>query len=55
MTHTPVTTSALLIKFIICAHPHPKASLEHYQLASPPSTEIEGDTWKQTNVDVDQG
>src|SRR5215813_1361939 len=55
MTHTPVTTSTLLIKFIICAHPHPTGSPEHYQLPSPPSTEIEGDTWKQPNVDVDQG
>src|SRR5262249_28908786 len=24
MTHTPVTASTLLIKFIICTHPHPK-------------------------------
>src|SRR5262245_58211745 len=41
MTHTPVTTSTLLIKFIICTHPHPKGSPEHYQLASHPSTDID--------------
>src|SRR5215831_14861288 len=43
MTHTPVTTSTLLIKFIICAHPHPKGSPEPYQFASHPSTDI--DRW----------
>src|SRR6516165_366986 len=41
MTHTPVTTSTLLIKFIICTHPHPNGSPEHYQLASHPSTDID--------------
>src|SRR5215831_2760711 len=25
-THTPITATTLLIKFVICAHPHPKAS-----------------------------
>src|SRR6516164_5974116 len=52
---TPVVTSTLLIQFIIRTDPHPKGSPEHYQLASPPSTQIEGDTRKQINVDVDQG
>src|SRR5262245_40831596 len=52
---TPAVTSTLLIQFIMCKDPHPKRSPEHYQLASPPAAEIEGDIWKQRNVDVDQG
>src|SRR6516164_215423 len=55
ITHAPITTSTLLTQFIICTHPHPKGSPEHYQLATSPSTAIEGDTWKQPHVDVDQG
>src|SRR5215472_10922430 len=34
-THTPVTTSILLIQFIICAHPHQKTRAEQYQFARP--------------------
>jgi hypothetical protein len=41
MTHTPVTASTLLIKLIICAHPHWKGSGEHYQFASQPSTDVD--------------
>jgi len=35
MTHTPATTSTLLIQFVICAHPHQKTSAEQYQFARP--------------------
>src|SRR5262245_53986257 len=41
MTHTPVTTSDLVIHFVICAHLIRKAAPNTYQLASPPSTKIE--------------
>jgi hypothetical protein len=52
-TDTPVTTSTLLIQFVICAHPHQKASAEQYQFARP--SLAKDDMMKQPKVDVDQG
>jgi hypothetical protein len=53
MTHTPATTSTLLIQFVICAHPHQKTSAEQYQFARP--SLAKDDTMKQPRVDADQG
>ena len=54
MTHTPVTASTLLIKYIICTHPHPKGSRNDISSQAIHRLRLKGDTWKQTNVDVDQ-
>src|SRR5262245_54648774 len=50
MTHTPITTSTLLIQFVICAHPPQKISAEQYQFARPSLSK--DDTMKQPKVDV---